>query len=93
MSESKYTMGIAVSPVTGNKVLAVRKNTKETVIFHRTVKEIDGTDDSGFVQFQGEKGEVLNYVTLELYGNVGLVSEITPKGIRPVSDNTDKEEK
>ncbi len=93
MSKSKYTVGIAVSPVTGNKVLAVRKNTREATVFHRTVKEIDGADDSGFVQFQGEKGEVLNYVTLELYGNVGLVSEITPKGIRPVSDNTDKEEK
>lgn len=93
MSESKYTIGIAVSPRTGNKVLAVRKNTREATVFHRTVKEIDGTDDSGFVQFQGEKDEVLNYVTLELYGNVGLVSEITPEGIRPVSDNTDKEEK
>ena len=93
MSESKYTTGIVVSPFTGNKVLAVRKNTQEAIIFYRTVKEVDGTDESGFVQFEGEKGEVVNYVSLELYGNVELISEVTPEGIRPVSDNTDKEEK
>lgn len=93
MTKRKLTMGIAVSPQTGNKVLAVRKNTSEPVIFHRSSKEIDGGDDSGFVNFEGEKDEILNYVTLELYGNVGLVSEITVDGIRPISDNTDKESK
>lgn len=93
MTKNKLTMGIAVSPQTGNKVLAVRKNTSEPVIFHRSSKDIDGSDDSGFVKFEGEKDEVLNYVTLELYGNVGLVSELTEKGIRLISDNTDKENK
>ena len=91
MSERKITMGIAVSPQTGSKVLAVRKNTSETSIFYREVKTLDDGDDSGFVQFQGEKGEVLNYVTLELYGNIGLISELTSEGIRPISENSEEE--
>ena len=86
MCERKITMGMAVSPRTGNKVLAVQKNTSETINFMRSVKDIDGNDDSGYVKFQGEKGEVLNYVTLELYGKVGLISELLPEGIRPISE-------
>ena len=64
----KIEIGLVISPVTGQKVLGVRKTTDDTIIF---VRELNNEKER--VELTGESGSVFNYVTLEHYGKSQII--------------------
>lgn len=61
-------VGMVISPVTGQKVLGVRKTTDDTIVF---VRELNNETER--VELTGEAGSVFNYVTLEHYGKGKII--------------------
>lgn len=61
-------VGLVISPVTGQKVLGVRKTTDDDVIF---IRELN--NETQRVELTGEAGSVFNYVTLEHYGKGKII--------------------
>ena len=61
-------VGMVISPVTGQKVLGVRKTTDDTIVF---VRELNNETER--IQLTGEVGSVFNYVTLEHYGKSQII--------------------
>ena len=61
-------VGMVISPVTGQKVLGVRKTTDDTIVF---VRELNNETER--VELTGEVGSVFNYVTLEHYGKGNII--------------------
>ena len=61
-------VGLIISPVTGQKVLGVRKTTDDAVIF---IRELNNKTQR--VELTGEAGSLFNYVTLEHYGKGKII--------------------
>lgn len=61
-------IGMVISPVTGQKVLGIRKTTDDTIIF---VRELNNKTER--IELTGETGSVFNYVTLEHYGKSNII--------------------
>jgi hypothetical protein len=61
-------VGLIISPVTGQKVLGVRKTTDDAIIF---IRELN--NETQRVELTGEAGSLFNYVTLEHYGKGKII--------------------
>ena len=64
----KIEIGLVISPVTGQKVLGVRKTTDDTIVF---VRELNNETER--VELTGKAGSLFNYVTLEHYGKSQII--------------------
>ena len=61
-------VGLVISPVTGQKVLGVKKTTDDAIVFIRQLN-----NDTERIELTGETGSVFNYVTLEHYGKINII--------------------
>ncbi len=61
-------VGMIISPVTGQKVLGIRKTNDDTTVF---VRELNSRTER--IELTGETGSIFNYVTLEHYGKGEII--------------------
>ena len=61
-------VGMIISPVTGQKVLGIRKTNDDTTVF---VRELNSRTER--IELTGETGSIFNYVTLEHYGKGSII--------------------
>jgi hypothetical protein len=61
-------VGMIISPVTGQKVLGIRKTNDDTTVF---VRELNSRTER--IELTGETGSIFNYVTLEHYGKGNII--------------------
>jgi hypothetical protein len=61
-------VGMIISPITGQKVLGIRKTNDDTIVF---VRELNSEKQK--IEFTGETGSLFNYVTLEHYGKGNII--------------------
>ena len=61
-------VGMIISPITGQKVLGIRKTTDDTTVF---VRELNSRTER--IELTGENGSIFNYVTLEHYGKGSII--------------------
>jgi hypothetical protein len=61
-------VGMIISPVTGQKVLGIRKTNDDTTVF---VRELNSRTER--IEFTGNAGSIFNYVTLEHYGKGSII--------------------
>jgi hypothetical protein len=61
-------VGMIISPVTGQKVLGIRKTNDDTTVF---VRELNSRTER--IELTGNAGSIFNYVTLEHYGKGSII--------------------
>ena len=61
-------VGMIISPITGQKVLGIRKTTDDTTVF---VRELNSRTER--IELTGETGSIFNYVTLEHDGKGSII--------------------
>jgi hypothetical protein len=61
-------VGLVISPVTGQKVLGIKKTNDDTIVF---IRQLNNKTER--IELTGETGTVFNYVTLEHYGKINII--------------------